>query len=720
MAASPSSPSKMVSSTNLSLSNSSPWRLKVTVEAQPDNDMFLDLAAEESLTKQTRKPKASRPRLVSKPVSKPMIPPRKAREDTAMSEDSLGLDNISGIFAADLSPILPPVTPKRPLSEVSKTLNTIIVPLKGSEPKQKPPKRKATPARKKAKEIDLSMLEPDTTQSSIATTPKRGRGRPRKSLNNMAEGATGMVNRGNGSVMDAKRENMNQNGTDIESSHPQRPIEDTFHMPSPPSSPIPQTLGRDGMLSEPPLDDQNDFSIMASEGFSMIAPRHTTSMEAPVGLTTPRSTPEVEHNHAEESIILLDPALETRPRQDEGPVSSGSQMSLQTTAVEEEAVEDGVAEEAASLSSKPRARRRRSLRISSRPAVDAPTESSARTSKVMERFRELTNNAAKANELPPSESRDEASSFRRFLQTGPDKIVPGTYEESTVYFANKKPAQGIDRRRQTPAKKSRSGIIEPAEEGYGNILPEHLLPPPRSAGKRRGATVNATPSIRAAVDEPSPKETPAVRRMTSDQFDDEGRSVRWHDDVMGGSFSLHSGSMERPEPDAPQQESTHRLLENEVIIEPFRPHAGKLNDGTLMPLVVRKAWVNRYWVVLTTLSYPDTELVKRSKRSMAKLHPEESAEEAMERRRRILETFPRNNEGHLVLSEQDSNIIDTFEEYMRREILGERRVAGETRRMWGFSRHQIKEALIVVKVSRQRRIQWVVSAGERLEDWGLA
>ncbi|KAF3199994.1 hypothetical protein TWF106_001214 [Orbilia oligospora] len=719
--AAPSSPSKMVSSTNLSLSNSSPWRLKVTVEAQPDNDMFLDLAAEESLTKQTRKPKASRSRLVPKPIPKPAIPPRKAREDTAMSEDSLGLDNISGIFAADLSPILPPVTPKRPLSEVSKTLNTVIVPLKGSEPKQKPPKRKATPARKKTKEIDLSILEPDTTQLSIGATPKRGRGRPRKSINNTTEVAAGVVNREEKSAVDVQKDNINQNVTDIEPSHPQKSIEDTFHMPSPPSSPIPQTLDRDVTAIEHHLDDQNDLSIMASEGFSMIAPRNMTSMEAPVGLTTPRSTPEIEDNNDEGPIPPLDPALESRARQDEGLFSRISGRSSDTIAVEKEAVQSGVVEEPDSLSLKPGPRRRRSLRLVPNLAADDPAESSSKTSKVIERFRELTNNAAKANELPHPEPRDEASSFRRFLQTGPDKIVPGTYDESTVYFANKKPVQSIDRKRQTPAKKSRSGIIEPTEEGFGNILPEHLLPPTKSGGKRKVTTKNSTPNIRAAAARPPPRETPVAQQMPSDVFDEEGRSVRWHDDVMGGSFSLNSGSVEqRPEPDAPQQESTHRLLENEVIIEPFRLHAGKLNDGTLMPLVVRKAWVDRYWAVLTNLSYPNTKLVKRSKRSMAKLHPEESAEEAMERRRRILEAFPRNNEGHLVLSEQDSSIIDAFEEHMRREILGERRVAGETRRMWGFSRHQIKEALIVLKVSRQRRIQWAVSAGERLEDWGLA
>ncbi|RVD89929.1 uncharacterized protein DFL_000916 [Arthrobotrys flagrans] len=647
--AAPSSPSKMVSSTNLSLSNSSPWRLKVTVEAEPDNDMFLDLAAEESLTNQIRKPKASRSRLVSKPVSKPEIPPRKAREDTAMSEDSLGLDNISGIFAADPTPARPPVTPKRPLSEVSKTLNTVIVPLKGSEPKQKPPKRKATPARKKAKEVDLSILESEIAQPSTTTTPKRGRGRPRKSINNLAEVAAGVVRRGNGSRKDVQGDNIHQ------------------------------TLGRNGMLSELPLDDQNDLSIMASEGFSMIAPRHTTSIEAPVGLTTPRPTPEIEDHHVEESTPFLEPSVEPRPRQDEGPIATSS---LHTTAVEEEAVEDGVTEETASLSLKPGSRRRRSLRLSSKPTVNALAEPPARSSKVIERFRELTNNATKANEASLPGPRDEASSFRRFLQTEPDKIVPGTYEESTVYFAHKKPAQSIDRRRQTPAKKSRSGIIEPAEEGggFGNILPEHLLPPAKSAGKKRVEIKKSTPNIRAAVAAPPPpKEVLVARPVTSDAFDDEGRSVRWHEDVVGGSFSLNSSSMERPEPDAPQQESTHRLLENEIIVEPFRPHAGRLNDGTHMPLVVSRSWSNHYWAVLTNLMYPNTKLVKRSKRSMAKLHPEESAEEAMERRRRILETFPRNNEGHLVLSEQDSNIIDAFEEHMRREILGEKQVAGEAR-----------------------------------------
>ncbi|KAK6507411.1 hypothetical protein TWF481_005844 [Arthrobotrys musiformis] len=709
--AAPSSPARMVSSTNLSLSNSSPWRLKVTVEAQPDNDMFLDLAAEESLTKQPRKSKASRPRLTSKPV----IPPRKAREDTAMSEDSLGLDNISGIFAVDQTPARPPVTPKRPLSEVSKALNTITVPLKGSEPKQKQPKRKATPARKKMKEVDLSVLDPETTQLSTAATPKRGRGRPRKSINNLAEVAAGAANRRDGSRTGVQRSNVHQNGKDIEQTRPQTPVEDTFHMPSPPSSPIPQTLGREGMLSELPLDD--DPSIMASEGFSMIAPTHTTSIEAPAGLTTPRPTPEIENDGAEEPAPFSQPTLGNHPHQNKESVATGSWQSLNTVAAEEEAIEEGD-EETGSLSLNPGSRRRKSLRLSSKPVVNAAMEPSTRSSKVTERFRELTNNAAQANEPSVFGHKDDASSFRRFLQTEPERIVPGTYEESTVYFANKKPSQSIDRRRQTPAKKSRSGIIEPAEEGFGNILPEYLLPPARPAGKSRTQTQKPIPN-RAAV-APTPKEVPAMRQTASDAFDDEGRSVRWHEDVMGGSFSLNSNSIERPEPEAPQQESTHRLLENEVIVEPSRPHAGKLNDGTPMPLVVPRAWTNHYWVVLTNLSYPNTKLVNRSKRSMGKLHPEESAEEAMERRRRILENFPRNREGHLILSEQDSDIIDAFEEYMRRDVLGKKRVAGETRRMWGFSRHQIKEALIVLKVSRQRRIQWVVSAGERLEDWGLA
>ncbi|KAK6336638.1 hypothetical protein TWF718_009434 [Orbilia javanica] len=712
--ATPSSPSKMVSSTNLSLSNTSPWRLKVTVEAQPDNDMFLDLAAEESLTNQIRKPKASRSRLVSKPA----VLPRKAREDTAMSEDSLGLDNISGIFAADLSPDLPPVTPKRPLSEVSKTLNTTVVPLKGSEPKRKTSKRKATPARRKAKEIDLSLLDPDTTQLSTATTPKRGRGRPRKSINNLADVAAGEAIRGNENRTDVQGHNVHQNGTDIEKTRPQTPIEDTFHMPSPPSSPIPQALGRDGIISEPTLDDQNDLSIMASEGFSMIAPRHTTSMEVPAGLTTPRPTPEIEDHHAEEYTSFLESTLEPGSRRAEDPIATS--VAIEEEVVEEAVVGEDAKEETASLSLKPGTRRRRSLRLSSKPVVDAPVEQSTRSSKVTERFRELTNNASKAKESTVLDPRDDASSFRRFLQTEPDKIVPGTYEESTVYFAQKKPAQSIDRRRQTPAKKSRTGIIEAADEGFGNIIPEHLLPPAKPASKKKTVSKKAGPNLRTVVVAPAPEEVRATRQITSDAFEDEGRSVRWHEDVMGGSFSMNSSSMERPEPDTPQQESTHRLLENEVIVEPFRPHAERLADGSHMPLVVAKEWTNHHWAVLTNLSYPNTKLAKRSNRSMAKLHPGEEAEEAMERRRKILENFPRNNEGHLVLSEQDSNIIDAFAEYMRRDILGERRVAGETRRMWGFSRHQIKEALIVLKVSRQRRIQWAVSAGERLEDWGLA
>ncbi|KAK6525586.1 hypothetical protein TWF281_010643 [Arthrobotrys megalospora] len=697
--ATPSSPSKMVSSTNLSLSNSSPWRLKVTVEAEPDNDMFLDLAAEESLTKQARKPKTSRPRLASKPV----VPPRKEREDTAISEDSLGLDNISGIFAADLTPDRPPVTPKRPLSEVSKTLNTIIIPLKGSEPKQKqkPQKRKGTPARKKAREVNLSASEPEVAPPSATTTPKRGRGRPRKSIGNTAEVAKRVVSRGDKIRTDVQRGGIDQDGTDIEQARSQAPVEDTFHMPSPPSSPIPQTLGRDGMLSELSLDNQDDPSIIASEGFSMIAPRHPISSQVPAGLTTPRPTPDIEDHGPED------------------PVVKSAQESRHTEVVEEEAIEEDIAGETTPLSLKPGPRRRRSLRLSSKPIVNIPAEQSAGSSKVTERFREITRNPVKANEPPLPDPRDEASSFRRFLQTEPDKIVPGTYEESTVYFAHKKPAQSIDRRRQTPAKKSRSGIIEPAEGEFGNILPEHLLPPAKPAGKRRVEIQKPAPNIRA-VAAPIRKEVSAMRHETPDAYDEDGRSVRWHEDVMGGSFSLNSSSMERPEPDAPQQESTHRLLENEVIVEPFRPYAGRLTDGTQMPLVVPKAWTNHYWAVLTDLSYPNSKLGQRSQRSMGKLHPEESAEQAMERRRRILEAFPRNDEGHLILSERDSNSIDAFEEYMRREILGEKPIAGETRRMWGFSRHQIKEALIVLQVSRQRRIQWVVSAGERLEDWGLA
>ncbi|KAK6343261.1 hypothetical protein TWF730_010857 [Orbilia blumenaviensis] len=713
--ATPSSPAKMVSSTNLSLSNTSPWRLKVTVEAEPDNDMFLDLAAEESLTRQMRKPKASRSRIFSNPI----IPPQKAREDTAISEDSLGLDNISGIFAEDITQSLPPVTPKRPLSEVSKSLNTIIVPLKGSEPKPKIQKRKSTPARKRARAIDLSASEIDIAQPPATTTPKRGRGRPRKSINTATDIVAAVVSRRDDSRKDVQKGENHQNGTDIEQSHPKAPVEETFHMLSPPSSPIPQTLDRDGTFSVLPLEDQYDQSIMASEGFSMIAPRLATTTGASAGLTTPSPTPDAEDYDLEDSIFPAKPSANIISRRDEETVAATSQQSLQAKVVEGEAIEEDGAEEIAPVSQKPGPRRRRSLRLSSKPTIDTLAESSAQGSKVIERFRELTQNAAKPNEPSLSDPKDDASSFRRFLQTEPKDVVPGTYEESTVYFANKKPAQKIDRRRLTPAKKSRSGIVEPAEGDFGNILPEHLLAPANPVVKRRVSGQKAATNTRPAVVAPR-KEVPAMRRVAQDDFGDEGRSVRWHEDVMGGSFSLNSSSMERPEAETPQQESTHRLLENEVIIEPFRPHAGRLSNGTPMPLVVPKAWNNRYWVALTDLAYPNTKLAKRSKRSMAKLHPEESAEQAMERRRKILNALPRNDEGYLVLSENDSKSIDAFEEMMRREILGEKKVSGETRRMWGFSRHQIREALIVLRVSRQRRIQWVVSAGERLEDWGLA
>ncbi|KAF3935943.1 hypothetical protein ABW20_dc0110670 [Dactylellina cionopaga] len=326
----------------------------------------------------------------------------------------------------------------------------------------------------------------------------------------------------------------------------------------------------------------------------------------------------------------------------------------------------------------------------------------------MERFRELASKASRGPapaEKPLASSEPEfndASSFRRLLRSEPAKVVPGTYEESTVYFAQKRPSNSTNRRKQDEHAEninSRSAVA-PAERNFASIIPEHLLAPAKAI---------------------EPQSITPRREETPDLFGEEDKSVRWHEDVMGGSFSTGSSDLiERPEPVTPKQESSHRLLENEIIIEPFRTHAGELKDGSEMPLVVPREWTNRYWAALTELAYPGTDLKLRIQRPMTSLHPKESPELAMERRRRILKSFPRNEKHHLILSEHDSVIIDTFEENLRREIVGPKRVPGETRRMWGFSRNQIKEALVVLKVSRQRRIQWLTSAGESLEDWGLA
>ena len=54
--------------------------------------------------------------------------------------------------------------------------------------------------------------------------------------------------------------------------------------------------------------------------------------------------------------------------------------------------------------------------------------------------------------------------------------------------------------------------------------------------------------------------------------------------------------------------------------------AGKLKDGSLMPLVVTREWTNRYWALLTELAFPGTNLSLRSKRPMSSLHPKEERE----------------------------------------------------------------------------------------------
>ncbi|EPS45587.1 hypothetical protein H072_411 [Dactylellina haptotyla CBS 200.50] len=706
-----SSPSKLLSSTNLSLSNSSPWRLKVTVEAEPDSDIFLDLAQEESLTSQNTTKRQRKPKdrsNTSNMIARKTIIPLKGSDETGASEDSLGLDNTTGIFAPKSAVSTPQAAiPRRQ----SKTPNAVIIPLKGSEPKEKQPKRKGTPARKKVKEVDLSVTEPDLAAQKVVATPKRGRGRPRKSIENVTEVSLLNISSAAAGTRNSLREDNNES-MGLDKHHTPTPAEETMitHIPSPPSSPntsFPQA--ELGASAEASPNGHEDPSIVASEGFSMIDPKACTSTRTTAGLNTPRPTPEAEE---------IDRAEAVKPRESALIAHKSPELNFATATSQRSPLEElnDIADDVAALSIQPGPRRRRSLRLASKPNEEKQTSGSVASSTVMERFRELASKASKGGAVPSHsafiEPRDDASSFRRFLESEPAKVVPGTYEESTVYFAQKIKAQAINRRKQTPAKK-RAPIetrIE-LENSLANIIPEHLLGPANARGLHKKVVATANP----ANDHP-----PDLRGETPDLFGEEGRSVRWHDDVVGGSFSLNSSSTERIEPEPPKQESTHRLLENEVIIEPFRPSAGKLKDGTEMPLVVPREWTNYYWAILTEIAYPDIDLALRSQRPMSGLHPKEDPEQAMERRRKILQSFSRNEDGYLILSEQDSGIIDTFEEHMRREIVGEKRVAGETRRMWGFSRNQIKEALVVLQVSRQRRIQWVVSAGENPEDWGLA
>ncbi|KAK6537675.1 hypothetical protein TWF694_011849 [Orbilia ellipsospora] len=718
--AAPSSPSKLVSSTNLSLSNSSPWRLKVTVEAEADSDIFLDLAEQESLTIQNTSKRARKPKdqNASKTTSRKVILPVKGADATAVSEDSLGLDNTTGIFAADcIDATIPrPTTPRRGSAQGSRTPNAIKVPLKGSEPKSKQPKRKGTPARKKTRDVvDLSASEPETAPQPTTTTPKRGRGRPRKSVGNLTEIEAPQEPR----YTIPATHNIPVTETEYRMDIGDRsaPPEDTFmgHIPSPPSSPGSSSI-RSRASRSPDVDMYGeDQSVVASEGFSMIAPRVHIPVSIAPGLNTPRPTPEAEER-PERPAAAASKAVAAEPK--------NTRLQSPSNVIQTEVVEE-VADDVAALSIQPGRRRRRSLRLASKPGegeqiIVKPTA----TSTVIDRFRELASKASKGATghgsaiQPASETGEDVSSFRRFLESEPAKVVPGTYEESTVYFARGRPVQIAPRRKQTPAKKASFQLAKESQGNSENIIPEHLLGPVKP-GDREIKDVTGVEILKGDI------LIADTREGTPDLFGEEGRSVRWHEDVQGGSFSLNSSSlnsnsMEKPEPITPQQESSHRLLENEIIVEPFRPNAGKLKDGSVMPLVVPKEWTNRYWAVLTEMAFPDIDLVLRSQRPMGALHPKESPEQAMERRKKILKSFPRNSEGHLILSEHDSTIIDTFEEHMRREIVGEKRIAGETRRMWGFSRNQIKEALVVLQVSRQRRIQWIVSAGERLEDWGLA
>ncbi|KAF3918626.1 hypothetical protein AA313_de0204083 [Arthrobotrys entomopaga] len=716
--AAPSNPSKLVSSTNLSLSNSSPWRLKVTVEAEPDSDVFLDLAEQESLTFQNTSKRAKKPKdqnNTSRITSRKVILPLTGADETVVSEDSLGLDNTTGIFAANNTDatIPRPTTPKRRSAQDSRTPNAITVLPKGSEPKPKQAKRKGTPARKKTRDIDLSASEPETAPQPSTTTPKRGRGRPRKSVGNLTEEASQVprhiILAAHGSPVVG-----NEDGLDI--GDRSAPPGDTFmtHIPSPPNSPGPSIIQPRASIS-PDVDMYDeDQSVVASEGFSMITPNVQISTNAAPGLNTPRPTPEVDERRECPALPASKPtAADPKNTRLQSPSNE-----TQTGPIEE------IADDVAALSIQP-GRRRRSLRLASKPSEgEQIPEKTTVTSTVIDRFRELASKASKEAAAqgpviqPAHEGGEDVSSFRRFLQSEPAKVVPGTYEESAVYFAHKRPVQPTSRRKQTPAKKPSFQLPKEPQSNSENIIPEHLLNPV----KPRASQIKGTVGARVAKENISISDT---REGTPDLFGEEGRSVRWHEDVRGGSFSLNSSGLnsslvDKPEPTTPQQESSHRLLENEIIVEPFRPHGGKTQDGSDMPLVVPREWTNRYWAILTELAFPDIDLVLRSQRPMAALHPKESPEQAMERRKKILKSFPRNSDGHLILSERDSSIIDRFEEHMRREIVGEKRIAGETRRMWGFSRNQMKEALVVLQVSRQRRIQWVVSAGERLEDWGLA
>ncbi|KAK6346920.1 hypothetical protein TWF696_007020 [Orbilia brochopaga] len=731
--AAPSSPSKLLSSTNLSLSNSSPWRLKVTVEAEPDSDVFLDLANEESqttaadtssrnLTKRGRKPKDRSITTALSTVVAPNQPaaaaaPSKPRYQSILSDDSLGLENeTTGIFTSDFKAIdwdsaARHATPKRRVTVGARgtvaasatTATSFIVPLKGSVTKQKASKRKGTPARRKSQALDLA-LAAETPRTQSADTPKRRRGRPRKSLPVDTSIITDKAREPSPPRAEPAEEHHdddNNNGMDLDDVQQPSLPDETFRtqMPSPPSSPVPTMPNTRGTAGD---IDVNDESIVAGEEFSMIAPVAATSTRPIVGLNTPRPTPEVEdfHTHSPQ------PAGTISPSQPEGERTEPNADQSNPHSAHAGAVEK-MADHVAALSLQTGPKRRRSLRISAKPAQEEsrPTNTAAPTaSAVKDRFRELASKPSQSTtSTHPSvpEPVDDASSFRRFLQREPAKLVPGTYDESTAYFAPKRTKQPVAQRKQTPAKPTRRAVVEAAEHDFENIIPEHLLAPIQTAAETRAET-ESTPD--------TPDDNP---------FWEEGRSVRWHEDVAGGSFSLNSSSMEKPDPVTPKQESTHRLLENEIIMEPFRPDAGKLKDGSKMPLVVTREWTNHYWAVLTDMAYPGTNLAVRQGRPMGRLHPKETADEAMGVRKRILKSFPRDENGRLTLTERESSVVDAFEEYMRREIVGKKRVAGETRRMWGFSRDQIKEALVVLKVSRQRRIQWVVSAGERLEDWGL-
>ncbi|KAJ6257081.1 hypothetical protein Dda_7966 [Drechslerella dactyloides] len=704
------SPSKLVSSTNLSLSNSSPWRLKVTVEAQPDApnapaDLFLDLAHEESQSSATnislsknppRRGRKSKDRSITTALSAtttsnepaPAPAASKPRHQSILSDDSLGLDNdATGIFTSDFKAVAWDSTPKRRVSTGARGAATsIVVPLKGSEPKQKPPRRKGTPGRKRTQDIDLAA---DTPRTQSADTPRRRRGRPRKSL--PADTTISTVANETRNPSPPRADPVEEDNMDVDmddTHHPALP-DDTFQtqMPSPPSSPIPRLQPRAAA-------DANDESIVASEEFSMIAPPAATSMRPMVGLNTPRPTPDAEDPQPPEPA---EPVPQSQPEC--GPTETHADQSNPQSA-HAGAVEQ-MADHVAALSLQTGPKRRRSLRISAQPAQEAQSMNNAAPA-VKDRFRELASKPSQpaTTSTQPPEPVGDASSFRRFLQREPAKLVPGTYDESAAYFAPRRGRPPVAQRKQTPAKPTRRVVVEPVEHDFENIIPEHLLAPIQSAQAR--TELESTPD--------TPDDNP---------FWEEGRSVRWHEDVAGGSFSLNSSSMEKPAPVTPQQESTHRLLDNEIIMEPFRPDAGKLKDGSKMPLVVTREWTNHYWAVLTDMAYPGTNLAARQGRPMGPLHPRETADEAMAVRKRILKSFPRDDSGRLTLTERESGVVDAFEEHMRREIVGRKRVAGETRRMWGFSRDQIKEALVVLKVSRQRRIQWLVSAGERLEDWGL-